>query len=957
MVGDILAEPFTKADDDVVFYDLSDPANPRYIGAVALDGDSESGLSTAAVAQMSDGSFILAGYGEHGNLDFYRASNTPHVINASTSWSAIDQVIVPDEVPTYGGYDWDVFQSLNFVTDCGTGKLYLVATVNDEESSSFCGLGFPCYPDGFDLATLYEVVISPDSPGPGESVSLDPVAGRLFFCNEEGVGTDHCNFDAAAGIYVDPNNQMILYATEHASDGYRESVKMKEFRPVPHGNCLNSSDGWIELYKSEQPGWDFGKLIENRTFTNADYEDLHIWGWGDKARSVAWCIPQGYSYILYEHKNPCEGRMVKLTGSGVFHQSQLSYMGGEASCLRLVPDAGLVYTVDPSLGHQWEYLLDEITIIGRNADSGNVAASAVTQGDRSIAVDIPPSALSDAIEITFQNVSPPTYDILDNVATSYGFSLSYQGDPLPDDFTFDLPVQVTITYADEDVVGMDEMSLFPYYWDTSLQSWTLAHDTCPGGAWPDMDYDKNQYRFGICKLGEYAFWGVTEPLKVLVDELHDNRMTLGYSRAQAIAVEEGPGAQPEWYYLGALDNAGGTLYDLESVTTGTLSDGLLEDYDALLIPYYKDALSVDEVSAVQRFVARGGGLIMSGDCGFNVPNPELPAIYGVDFDPWCLFAPPPAYDPELNLTVSSDREALYGVDSAVFHWSQGLSLYGTADVLLVTDGATWQDYDWSQDFDGAVDPVASFTVGAANDTGCGRFIGLGDSHFSDADLRWTENEDLMASLFRWAGSGTQCEVANGQVPARILVDEGHDNQMTLDWARADELVAQWGAGWSADEFMLEELAGNLGGAYTFTRTTAALSRDLLAGYDALILPPYSETLSGAEINAVVNFVDQGGGLMILGDAYFGMPNPELTTRYGFSLSPVGVFTGAGQEGVFEVPLIAEHASVAGDLGYTAAWGQSLVISDAVNIMDTLSYDAWEDANGNDARDDGEQGRY
>ncbi|MCJ7738469.1 MAG: GldG family protein, partial [Anaerolineae bacterium] len=157
--------------------------------------------------------------------------------------------------------------------------------------------------------------------------------------------------------------------------------------------------------------------------------------------------------------------------------------------------------------------------------------------------------------------------------------------------------------------------------------------------------------------------------------------------------------------------------------------------------------------------------------------------------------------------------------------------------------------------------------------------------------------------------------------------------------------------------MLEELAGKRGGAYTFTRTTAALSRDLLAGYDALILPPYSETLSGAEINAVVNFVDQGGGLMILGDAYFGMPNPELTTRYGFSLNPVGVFTGAGQEGVFEVPLIAEHASVAGDLSYTAAWGQSLVISDAVNIMDTLSYDAWEDANGNDARDDGEQGRY
>ncbi|MCJ7738734.1 MAG: hypothetical protein MUQ10_15720, partial [Anaerolineae bacterium] len=29
MVGDILAVPFTKADDDVVFYDLSDPANPR----------------------------------------------------------------------------------------------------------------------------------------------------------------------------------------------------------------------------------------------------------------------------------------------------------------------------------------------------------------------------------------------------------------------------------------------------------------------------------------------------------------------------------------------------------------------------------------------------------------------------------------------------------------------------------------------------------------------------------------------------------------------------------------------------------------------------------------------------------------------------------------------------------------------------------------------------------------
>jgi hypothetical protein len=610
--------------------------------------------------------------------------------------------------------------------------------------------------------------------------------------------------------------------------------------------------------------------------------------------------------------------------------------------------------VDPTHGVRWEYVLDEVSII----ESG-VSAAATAQSDRSIEVSLPPGAVSDAIEVTFQNVAPPMHEMLDMVALSYGFVLGHNENSLPDDFIFDLPVEITITYAEEDIAGMDEMSLFPWFWDASLEGWIPAHETCPGGAWPAMDYDANTYTFGICRFGEVGFWGVTEPLRVLVDEIHDTRMSLDYSRAQQIAVEEGPGTQPEWYYLGELDNSGGNDYDLEAVTTGSLTDGLLADYDVLFIPYYLDALSTAEVAAVQRFVARGGGLVQTGDCGFNNPNPELSEAYGVSFYPPCLFRPLDApYTGELDLDTTAQHGALQGVTAAVHNWSQALDVFDTAEPILRAPDDTWMDVDGSGDFNGDVDPVGAFFAGAANDTGCGRMVALGDSHFSDADLGWTGNEVLMKSIFEWAAAGDACEAAADQLPARVLVDEGHEGRLTLDWSRAEALASDLGPGFSPDEFYLGELVTALAGAYTFESTSAPLSLDLLEDYDALVLPPYYAALGDAEIQAIHDYVAQGGGLFIVGDVYYEMPDPELTSAYGFTFNYGGVFEGSGQSGAFELSLLDRHPAVAGDHAHTVDWSQALTLQEgAVNLLDTQLLDAWEDRNHNNVRDSGEEGRF
>jgi hypothetical protein len=269
-------------------------------------------------------------------LDFY-VSETPDLLSDYSNFDRWQRGEVTGDAELR--YLWDNYQSANLVTECDTGDLYLIAAGNLDVTSSTwsdvldeCLGGFPCYPDGEDWASLYRIGMKDPN-----NVALEKVAEFHADCTFEPWGqhplcdnehpewclwpTSQCNFDAAAGAYVDDGGRLVIYATEHDNKGpsYESdgSVRMMEFRSVPHGPCETIGDAWVELYEDEHCAGQ-GRMIDYQDRSLEDYADYHQAGleyFGDKAFSACWCIPDGWGYRLYEDVN-YGGESLLIVGVG-----------------------------------------------------------------------------------------------------------------------------------------------------------------------------------------------------------------------------------------------------------------------------------------------------------------------------------------------------------------------------------------------------------------------------------------------------------------------------------------------------------------------------------------------------------------------------------------------------------------------------------------------------------------
>ncbi len=228
------------------------------------------------------------------------------------------------------------YQNLNFVNQCD-GTLFLVATHNN------LAVGL-----GDDFVDLFRV-----ENGAGNAVRITKVAKKHVFCSYN--GPNHCNLDAAGGVYVDPAGQLYLYGTEHDNDGPSVdggavvpapgggstriacvpgpecSVKFEEFRPIPHNTCSRIQDAWVELYDDD----DFSDRSLMIDFVDRNLEDYSNYdrteGFEDKTSSVRWCLPPGAFYRLYKDKEPCSGDTRDLVGTGSL-ESRSDFFNDEPSC-------------------------------------------------------------------------------------------------------------------------------------------------------------------------------------------------------------------------------------------------------------------------------------------------------------------------------------------------------------------------------------------------------------------------------------------------------------------------------------------------------------------------------------------------------------------------------------------------------------------------------------------------
>ena len=292
--GNIVALPLEEGPGNgkVVLYDYSDPSNPAWLGTVY---GASGAAGTASLTKLADGRFMLViGQGDAKVLEFYISSST--VLSPSTTWAPYDTWYLP-EIPLG---DWGAFQSLNFVTDCAEGRLYLIGT-------RLGGLRWGAVSD--DYAHLYEVTLTPN-------VTIRNIASKHFYCSND--GSRQCNFDAAGGAFVDKDRNLLLYVTEHADDGPVGSVKMMEYRSIfPNAACGSDiNQAFVDFYDDSD--------FSDRGFI-FDYADRYAKNWArfsdvdnfnDKASAVRYCIPPGHRVRLYKDSN-YSGKTKDLIGTGV----------------------------------------------------------------------------------------------------------------------------------------------------------------------------------------------------------------------------------------------------------------------------------------------------------------------------------------------------------------------------------------------------------------------------------------------------------------------------------------------------------------------------------------------------------------------------------------------------------------------------------------------------------------
>ncbi len=244
--------------------------------------------------------------------------------------------------------------------------------------------------------------------------------------------------------------------------------------------------------------------------------------------------------------------------------------------------------------------------------------------------------------------------------------------------------------------------------------------------------------------------------RVLFDEAHDERNTLSWARAQIIEPDH-----PAWVYFGKLRDGLADEFTFVQNKSAPLTTALLRDYDVLMLSAPRTDLSLDEHRAIQRFVARGGGLVLLGDCGISLYTKQF---YGIEFYPFCLFAPVPSYVGDFVVDDFEAHPAVADISTYRVNWGQPLSAYAPAQVIAFTNGDVWLDLNENGQYNPGQDPQGRFHMMAVNDQGCGRIIALSDNAFQDSGYQGRGNEPVMRSMLRWAAQGTACKEERSFIP-------------------------------------------------------------------------------------------------------------------------------------------------------------------------------------------------
>ncbi len=310
LLGDLLTVPLENGKGSkIVFLDFSKPASPAWL-TPKIDRDLKAGCATSL--KLENGRILCAVWTEDDgpHFDFYLSKSKDFSKGFKDDVMRVDY----NEFERHKKFESPRFQNIQFIKQTN-GKVFIIGTDNKGKGG---GKENRMY--------LLEIIIDdalrkilPKNETPKIKIVDFRVLSKYNL---------YYNLNAAAGLYVDDQKKLALYAGRVFRSGrkpYRNEFRFAEFYeklPVKSKLCKDIRDSVIELYTEI----DFtGRCLiihVQREGVLPDYSKIKGDGghFNDCIKSIRYLLPKGRKYIFYENDNYNSGKSDKneltLIGSG-----------------------------------------------------------------------------------------------------------------------------------------------------------------------------------------------------------------------------------------------------------------------------------------------------------------------------------------------------------------------------------------------------------------------------------------------------------------------------------------------------------------------------------------------------------------------------------------------------------------------------------------------------------------
>lgn len=332
-IGDLLLTPLEdKLSSNTIptstalaIFDITDPSRPV---PVAIHGLNDAKAGTMAITRRPNGQYIvlIGGIDNGDTLVAYRstATNLRDPANQFVEvfrWNVNNANFPsdyewPGNTPIPGCRGKDTHQSYDFVTEAGTGRLFLIGTTKFGSCGSPTGTGT-------DLADLFEVsFLAPNDIG----MVLTIRARRSFEFNNQYEGMVG-NFVAGGAAYVSQAGTLLLYAAPHGpgadpldTRGVSDAIQsFAELRPSFLNALATTGPGaaYLRLY-DDTNFRDRSIVLDSQDFGRQTWNNVgFINDFNDRASSLVVCAPAGVSVDLFQDSQ-FRNLISSLPGFGFF---------------------------------------------------------------------------------------------------------------------------------------------------------------------------------------------------------------------------------------------------------------------------------------------------------------------------------------------------------------------------------------------------------------------------------------------------------------------------------------------------------------------------------------------------------------------------------------------------------------------------------------------------------------